>query len=174
MPIFSDKTETQLTETETIALGYFAAIANQDLDAAVSFWSADGREHVRGQFDGIGRDAVRRFLGGLFAAAPDLKMEVVGSTTEGDRCVVQWRADGTFTGPAKFQGIAPTGTRFEIEGADIVTVREGLIQQNDAFSDGMTFARQIGMLPPDGTVADKGLKGAFNLKTRLIGLTKKS
>ena len=34
--------------------------------------------------------------------------------------------------------------------------------------DQMQFARQIGMLPPDGTAADRATKAAFNAKTRLL------
>ncbi len=47
-------------------------------------------------------------------------------------------------------------------------MRDGLIQSNDAFSDSMTFARQIGMMPPQGSGAEQRMLGAFNTKTRLI------
>jgi len=35
-----------------------------------------------------------------------------------------------------------------LEGFDLITVRDGLIQSNDAFTDSMSFARAIGMMPP--------------------------
>ena len=44
-------------------------------------------------------------------------------------------------GPGSFGGIAPTGNPIELEGFDLLTVRDGLIQSNDAFTDSMTFAR---------------------------------
>ena len=96
---------------------------------------------------------VRAFIGGLVGAVPDLDMEVVSTTTEEDRCGVQWRLTGTFAGPAGFGGIAPTGARIELEGFDLLTVQDGLIQSNDAFTDSMTFARQIGMMPAQGSRA---------------------
>ena len=46
-------------------------------------------------------------------------------------------------------------------------MRDGLIQANDAFTDSMTFARQVGMMPPQGSAAEQRLTGAFNVKTRL-------
>jgi hypothetical protein len=31
----------------------------------------------------------------------------------------------------------------------------------------MSFARQVGLLPPDGSVVDRALKSAFNARTRV-------
>jgi hypothetical protein len=36
-----------------------------------------------------------------------------------------------------------------------------------AYFDGASFARQIRMLPPDGSGVDKAMKGAFNTVTKL-------
>ena len=80
---------------------------------------------------------------------------------------MQWRLSATFAGPAHFNGVAPTGDRIELEGVDLLTVQDGLIQANDAFSDTMSVPRQLGLLPPQGSAAEQGLTGAFNLKTRL-------
>jgi hypothetical protein len=33
--------------------------------------------------------------------------------------------------------------------------------------DQMEYARQLGMIPPDGSAADKVMKAAFNLRTKL-------
>ena len=62
-------------------------------------------------------------------------MQIVSTTTEDDRCGVQWRLTGTFAGPGRFGGVAPTGNPIELEGFDLLTVRDGLIQSNDAFTD---------------------------------------
>jgi glyoxylase-like metal-dependent hydrolase (beta-lactamase superfamily II)/predicted ester cyclase len=154
-------------KAESIARRYFAAIDARDLEQAVSLWAQDGREYVRGQVDTRAPEGVREFIGGLIDAIPDLSMQIVSTTTEADRCGVQWRLTGTFAGPGSFAGVAPTGNPIELEGFDLITVRDGLIESNDAFSDSMTFARQIGMLPPQGSGAEQRMTGAFNAKTRL-------
>jgi glyoxylase-like metal-dependent hydrolase (beta-lactamase superfamily II)/predicted ester cyclase len=154
-------------DTEKVARAYFDAIARRDLDAAVAVWAPGGRENVRGQIDTTAPEGVRAFLGGLWAAFPDLDFEVVSTTAEGDRCAVQWRARGTFAGPEPFGGIEPTGARVELEGVDILRVDAGRIVENNAFSDGMTLARQVGMMPQQGSSGEQRLLGAFNLKTRL-------
>jgi glyoxylase-like metal-dependent hydrolase (beta-lactamase superfamily II)/predicted ester cyclase len=155
------------SKAEAVARRYFAAIDARDLEQALSLWAPGGREHVRGQVDVLAPDGVREFIGGLIGALPDLKMQVVSTTSEGDRCGVQWRLTGTFAGSNVFNGIAPTGSPVTLEGFDLLTVRDGLIQSNDAFSDSTTFARQIGMLPPQGSPAEQRMMRAFNAKTRL-------
>lgn len=154
-------------EAETVARRYFAAINERDLDAAVALWAAGGRENVRGQFDGNAPEGVREFIGDLFAAMPDLRFEIVSTTSEGDRCGVQWRLTGTFAGPGSLNGVAPTGHLLTLEGLDLLTVRDGLIEANDAFTDTMNVPRAIGMLPPQGSPLEQGLAQAFNVKTRL-------
>ena len=42
---------------------------------------------------------------------------------------------GTFAGPGTLGGVAPTGSPIDLEGFDLVTVRDGLIAHNDAFTD---------------------------------------
>jgi glyoxylase-like metal-dependent hydrolase (beta-lactamase superfamily II)/predicted ester cyclase len=152
---------------ESVARRYFDAIGARDLDTAVGLWAPGGHDNVRGQVDVVAPEGVRAFLGELLDAVPDLRFEVVSTTTQDERCAVQWRLSGTLAGPGTLNGIAPTGDRVTIEGVDIVTVRDGLIQANDAFPDSIALPRQIGMIPPQGSRADRGLTGAFNFKTRL-------
>jgi hydroxyacylglutathione hydrolase len=155
------------SKAEALARRYFAAIDARNLDEAVSLWADGGRENVRGQVDTHAPDGVRAFIGELIAAVPDLSMQVVSTTAEADRCGVHWRLTGTFAGPGSFGGVAPTGSHIELEGFDLLCVRDGLIQSNDAFTDSMTFARQIGLMPPQGSSTETRMTSAFNAKTRL-------
>jgi glyoxylase-like metal-dependent hydrolase (beta-lactamase superfamily II) len=155
------------SKAETVARRYFAAIDARELDEAVAMWALGGREHVRGQVDVLAPDGVRAFIGELLDAVPDLSMQVVSTTTEGERCGVHWRLTGTFAGPGNFGGVAPTGSAIDTEGFDLLTVEEGLIESNDAFTDSMTFARLIGLMPPQGSGTEQRMTQAFNAKTRL-------
>ncbi len=152
---------------DAVALRYFGAIGARDLDSAVGMWADGGRENVRGQVDVTAPEGVRAFIGELLDAVPDLRFEIVSTTTEDERCAVQWRLTGTFAGPGTLGGLAATGHPITMEGVDLLTVRDGLIQLNDAFPDSIALPRQIGMMPPQGSVADRRLMGAFNAKTRV-------
>jgi len=152
---------------EAVARRYFEAIDARDLDAAVAMWADGGRENVRGQVDVTAPDGVRAFIGELLGALPDLRFEIVSTTTEDDRCGVQWRLSGTFAGPGPLSGLEPTGDPIVIEGFDLLRVRDGEIQSNDAFPDSIALPRQIKMMPPQGSTADQQMMKAFNAKTRL-------
>jgi glyoxylase-like metal-dependent hydrolase (beta-lactamase superfamily II)/predicted ester cyclase len=154
------------SKAETVARRYFEAIAARDLEAAVQMWAAGGRENVRGQVDVQAPEGVREYIGELLDAFPDLEFEVLSTTTEGERCAVQYRVKGTFAGPGSLKGIVPTGDRVEVEGIDLLTVHDGLIAANDAFPDSIAVPRQLGMMPAPGTTAERRMFGAFNATTR--------
>ena len=156
-------------KAETVARRYFEAIDARDIDAAVSMWAEGGRENVRGQVDVLAPDGVREFISQMLGAFPDLRLRVISTTAQDERCAVHWQLTGTFAGPESFAGVSPTGSVVELEGCDLLTVRDGLIHNNDAFADGMSFAREIGMMPPKDSAAEQRMTAAFNAKTRITG-----
>ena len=155
------------SKAEAVARRYFGAIDARDLDRPCRCGRRAAASTCAARSTCSRRRACAAFIGELIGAMPDLSMQVVSTTTEGERCGVQWRLTGTFAGPGHFGGVAPTGMPVEMEGFDLLTVRGGLIQSNDAFTDSMSFARQIGMMPPQDSGAEKRMMQAFNAKTRL-------
>jgi hydroxyacylglutathione hydrolase len=153
--------------TAAVAEAYFDALARHDVEAAVDLWKPGGRENVRGQIDAQAPEAVRDFLSAMFGAFPDARVEVVDTTVQDDRAAVRWRVGGTFAGEPLLTGIEATGDRVELEGVDVLVVRDGRIVENDAFLDGIGLARQIGLLPPAASPTDRRMTKAFNARTRL-------
>jgi hypothetical protein len=51
---------------------------------------------------------------------------------------------------------------------DHFVLRDGRVVSNHVVFDQMEYARQLGMLPADGSIADKAVKSLFNARTRLI------
>ena len=130
-------------------------------DESVDYFLAAGRE-VRGA------QALAQWFRDLFAAVPDWTLEVENTVDDGDRqVVVQWHATGTFTG-APFLGIEPNGRRLEVRGCDVIRVDENdKVITNTVYYDGAEYARQLGMLPPRDSVADRAMTAAFNGATKL-------
>ena len=80
--------------------------------------------------------------------------------------VVEWRRQGTFSG-AQLQGIEPTRGHIELRGVDVFQVEDGVIISETAYYDSSDFARQIGMLPPQDSGAERAMKNAFNALTKI-------
>jgi predicted ester cyclase len=114
-----------------------------------------------------GADAMADYFQALFDALPDFHMQVLAIAESGDDVFVQWHLTGTHTG-GRLEGIDPTGRAVAVDGMDHFVVRAGTVATNFVVYDQMQFARQIGMLPPDGSGGDRATKAAFNAKTRLL------
>ena len=151
---------------EQIARGYFDAIARRDADAAAAFWHPDGVDDFVSMRVLRGPAEILSFFEQLFAALPDCELRATRFVADDRVAAVEWRLTGTFSG-GPFEGIDPTGRAVDLRGADFVEVEEGRIVKNTAYSDGAAFARQIGMLPPKDSGAERAMQGAFNGATKL-------
>jgi len=94
-------------------------------------------------------------------------MRVDSLVEQGEDVFVHWHLTGTHSG-GPFQGIAATGRPVAIDGIDHFVLRDGTIVSNFVVFDQMQFTCQIGLLPPDGSAADRAMKTAFNGKTELV------
>jgi steroid delta-isomerase-like uncharacterized protein len=153
-----------MPDAKAVAQEYFDALARHDVEAMAALWAPDGVDHVAGQGDLVGPNGVRAYFEELFGAFPDLAPTVRATVAEGDRVAVHWTAVGTFTGP--LWGLEPTGARVQLEALDLLQVEDGRIVRNDAVPDGMSVARQIGLLPHGGSPTERRLFAAFNTGQR--------
>jgi predicted ester cyclase len=148
--------------TEDTVREYFAALAARDAETAAACWHPDGEDHFYGLETLHGPDGVRGYFTELFRSFPDFEFRVLDIVTEGQQSAVRWRATATFSGDAKFQGLAPTGANLDFEGMDMLTVSEGLITDNRAYLNATELARQLGAMPPAGSIADKAMLSLVN------------
>jgi steroid delta-isomerase-like uncharacterized protein len=145
---------------------HFENLANRDLRATAELWREDGVEDMVPTGVLRGRDAIIRNLADLFAAVPDLETTVKRLVAGDQQAVVEWRMSGTFSGVA-YQGIEPTGKPVEIRGLELFELDDGKIASTTVYYDGLSFARQIGMMPPLDSGAERAMKGAFNAVTKV-------
>jgi steroid delta-isomerase-like uncharacterized protein len=152
------------TSPSAVATAIFDAINRRDLDAMGALDHPDVVDDfvAIGVFRGV--HGVRGFFDELLGAFPDIHLEIEHITEDDGHAVVQWRAVGTFTG-TPFQGIHATGRSVELRGCDVMRVEDGRLRYNTIYYDGLGFARQVGMLPRQGTAADKAMTVAFNAGT---------
>jgi steroid delta-isomerase-like uncharacterized protein len=157
---------TRRKAVETHVRSYFEALANRDTDAMAAHWREDGVDDLVALRPLRGTGEIVAFFRELFAAVPDLETTVTRVVAGETQAAVEWRMTGHFTG-APFQGIDPTDRRVDLRGLDLFEVEDGKITSNTAYYDGMSFARQIGLMPPENSSAENAMKSAFNAATRV-------
>lgn len=145
----------------------FAALAAKDVDRLAGFWNERTTDVIIPlQLEMVGEAPLRAFFEELFAAVPDLQFEVeTVHAVDEHTAIGQWRMIGTFSG-GRFQGIEPTGRRIELRGIDVMSFEGNLLRHNDVYYDGLSFARQIGLLPSAHSLPDRGMAAAFNTLSR--------
>ena len=156
-----------------VATAYFKAIANRDLDAMEACWAPGSRDVFYGMADLQVPGPFRAYFNGLFTAFPDFEMRVVDMVAYGDKAAVRWRATGSFTGPGRFEGLVATGAAIELEGLDLLTIRDGLIRENHAYTNATEMARQVGAMPPAGSLGERAMLAAVNARTAAIALIRR-
>jgi steroid delta-isomerase-like uncharacterized protein len=146
--------------------GLVDAISRRDLEAYGQHWSEDGVEDMVPVGVLRGRDALVRNLADLFAAVPDLETTLVRLIPGEREAMAEMRMRGTFSGAA-FQGIEPTGKQVEIRLCEVFEIEDGKVAASTTYYDGASFARQVGMLPPQDSGAERAMLGAFNAVTKV-------
>jgi steroid delta-isomerase-like uncharacterized protein len=99
------------------------------------------------EFPGLepNKEGVKKFFDMFRLAFPDLRMEAHEIVVEGDLLCVRGTMSGTHEG--EFMGMPPTHKRFEVEGFDMVRVRNGQFTEHWGLFDTMTMMQQLGAVP---------------------------
>ena len=153
-------------QIEQHARSYFDAIARRDVRALMEQWSENGVDDIVPLGVLRGRDQIAGLFRELFAAVPDLETTVMRIVPGEHQAAVEWRMTGHFTG-LPFQGVEATGGRVDMRGFDLLEVADGKVVSNTGYYDGMSFARQVGLMPAQDSAPERAMKGALNTATKL-------
>ena len=120
-----------------------------DLDGVMDLYAEDSIQRMPdGRFEG--RSAIRERLALELSGFSDLAHRVVSYVEGDDAFADEWVFVGTHTGPAVLPDgteIPATGKRIEIEGMEVVVIRDGKIVANNLYYDNLAVAAQLGLLP---------------------------
>ena len=83
-----------------------------------------------------GRAAVRDLIAILLTAVPDLRFELKRAHFGAEHFVTEYVMSGT-----------AEGKPFAIAGADVFTMRDGLVGRKDSYLDWLAYQRQVGVDP---------------------------
>ena len=159
--------------TAQVGRAYFEAIGAKDLDLAVTLWKPGSLDRLHGIAELTAPDGIRQYFTSLFEAFPDFSFEILEFAASGKLAACRWRITGTFLGPGRFQGLVPNGKALEIEGCDMLRIEDGLIVENNAYTNAQQIAEELGVMPPIDSPAGKAMTGAINAKTSVAAAVRR-
>ncbi len=141
----------------------FAAHQDRDVDEALAQWGRGGVENHMMMGELAAPEQVRSNLASLFAAFPDLQVDVHDIHGDDDVAVVRYGLKGTFDGEP-WGRIKPNGRELDVEAVAVVRQEDGWIVRTDTHLDPRKVTAQIGARPGDdaGSLVTAGVS---NLKT---------
>ncbi|CAN5568132.1 hypothetical protein BH20ACT18_BH20ACT18_12690 [soil metagenome] len=115
------------------------------VDAAVEAFAQDAVDHDPAPGQGPGRDGFKTFWTTLTSAFPDAHIEPRHEVVDDEHVVIAYTLTGTHDG--EFEGIAPTGTKIEVNGIQIGRFEDGKIVERWGSSDELGILKQLGAEP---------------------------
>ena len=142
------------------AARYLEALNAHDVERVVSLTTEDvfwEDPYVRGG-SFRGHNELRAFFAYLWRAFPDLEVRLVDDvyvSSDGMKAAAPLRFGGVMKGRLDPPGFAPTQTRGEVVIAVFWEFRDGKLCHLRAVTDLNDFARQIGAVPPPGSLGER-------------------
>lgn len=116
-----------------------------------------------------GRDGVRAFVRATAHAFADFHVEELERpyiSAEEPRVLGRYRMTGTMLGDWPYANLAATGRRIDVLGVDEWTFSGGLMSHYETYYDSLDMARQLGILAPVGSAADRAMARLQHLQAR--------
>jgi steroid delta-isomerase-like uncharacterized protein len=137
-----------------VVIDFFVAFARRDVEAIMQLVAEDIVEDLAGVGGVTGAAEDRDFLTALGDSFPDLVTEGTRVVAAEHLVAVEWKRRGTFTG-RPWRGLPASGKPFEFRGVAVVEVSGERISRIDVYSDTAEFARDIGVLPAEGSAGER-------------------
>lgn len=140
--------------------GAVAALCTEDVVFADPALAAPAR----------GRDAVRDYVEGASRAFPDFELRLVGelmAAREEPMVLCRFEMTGTMLGDWERSGIAATGARIQLPGVDEWHFRDGMVARYATYYDSIAMARQLGVLPPAGSLMERSMARLQHVQARV-------
>jgi steroid delta-isomerase-like uncharacterized protein len=126
---------------------YNAAWNRHDVDAIVAMHTEDSvfENHSSGG-KGVGREAIREIVSGVFRTFPDIRFELRRLYLRDDLVVQEWTATATHANPVSYKDtvLAPSGRTIRWDGMDIIPIRDGKVARKDVYANSLAYLRELG------------------------------
>jgi predicted ester cyclase len=138
-----------IEENKALVRSGLEEIVNKgNIDAVDKFFAVDGIDHTAPPGSPPGFAFMKQLNNMLFAAFPDIQVNIEDLIAEGDKVVCRFTANGTHKG--EFMGMPPTGKRFTITEIRIYRIAGGKCVEHWGLVDRMGMTQQLSDKQPMG------------------------
>ena len=153
-------------DSRAAADAYVAAFSARNADAVLANWHHRG-VHRHPLFGDLAvPEQLHAHLGSLFAAFPDLAVDIGSVTATADTAAIRHRLTGTFTGE-RWTGVDANGKALSVEAVVFLQFEDGFVTEADELFDTAVVADQLGFRPGDTCPGTRIKLGFGRLRGRL-------
>ncbi|HEU4692036.1 MAG TPA: nuclear transport factor 2 family protein [Vicinamibacterales bacterium] len=132
---------------EKVIAAYGEAWNSHDIEAILAMHTEDSvfENHTSGG-KGVGKQAIREILKGVFATFPDIRFEARRAYVRDGLVTQEWTATGTLAIPYTSGGttVQPTGRKVSWNGVDVIPFVGSRVARKDVYVDSIGFLRALG------------------------------
>jgi steroid delta-isomerase-like uncharacterized protein len=137
---------------EKVIDAYGEAWNSHNVEAILAMHTEDSvfENHTSGG-RGIGKEAIREILKGVFAAFPDIRFDARRTYVRDGLVTQEWTASGTLATPYTKGAttVQPTGRKVSWNGVDVIPFTGDLVARKDVYVDSLGFLRALGFRQVD-------------------------
>jgi steroid delta-isomerase-like uncharacterized protein len=134
-------------ELEKVIAAYGEAWNSHNVEAILAMHTEDSvfENHTSGGV-GVGKDAIREVLKGVFTAFPDIRFDARRTYVRDGVVTQEWTATGTLAIPFTkgTTTVQPTGKKVSWNGVDVIPFAGTLVARKDVYVDSVGFLRALG------------------------------
>ncbi|MDH3706511.1 MAG: ester cyclase, partial [Acidimicrobiia bacterium] len=144
-----------------------AAVDRHDTSDVLACWHRRGIEHNPLFGELAVPDQLEAHLEAMFAALPDLAVDVVERRVDDaeSKAIVRYRLTGTFTGHG-WDGVDANGRALDIDVVWFLRFEDGFVVRSDVLFDTGLVSAQLGFRPGERTRGRRLRAGVANLRAR--------
>jgi steroid delta-isomerase-like uncharacterized protein len=137
---------------EKVIAAYGEAWNSHNIEAILAMHTDDSvfENHTSGG-KGVGKDAIRELLNGIFGTFPDIRFNTRRMYVRDGLVTQEWTATGTLAIPYTKGAttVQPTGKKVSWNGVDVIPFTGNLVVRKDVYVDSMSFLRALGFTRVD-------------------------
>lgn len=137
---------------EEVIAAYGEAWNSHNIEAILAMHTEDSvfENHTSGG-KGVGRDAIREILKGVFSAFPDIRFDARRTYVRDGVVTQEWTATGTLAIPYTKGSttVQPTGRKVSWNGVDVIPFTDNLVARKDVYVDTLSFLQALGFRQVD-------------------------